>query len=89
MVGTLLRSREQEESMVMGKILPTARETVRSWGPPTRKDVRHQEPYNTLSQSLALSLISPFIMRSSGACFLLSNDAPFSLFTCTTTAVRK
>lgn len=66
-----------------------AREAVRSWRPQTRRDVRHQEPYKMMSQSLALSVISPFIMRSSGACFLLSNDAPFSLFTCTTSAVRK
>lgn len=66
-----------------------AREAVRSLRPVAGDDVRHQEPYNMLSESLALTLISPFIMRSCGACFLLSNDAPFSLFTSTTSAGRK
>lgn len=35
-----------------------------------------------LSQSLAVTLTSHFIIRSCGAYFLLSNDAPFYLFAC-------
>lgn len=73
-----------------------AREALRSWRPWARKEVRHRGPHDILSQSLAVTLTSHFIIRSCGAYFLLSNDAPFYLFACiisakttTTTKTRK